>query len=314
VIRASRTAAAAAVIGSIACGPKLVMPAPPAADTNAIRRDLAAEAASQTRAGIQRLLAVTTRLRVAGAPLCGSRLAWIVGAEYGRAAPGELDLAFHQALGLGDVLRVLVVLDGGPASRAGIEPGDVIVEGNGRAVDQSWELADELRRRTRPLELGILRGDMRRTVRLEPVAGCEADIEYAIGSGLRIDVGSRRAGGAVSSGFVDFARSDDELAVITSHALAHGILGHRSTRTELDHELEADRFGLFVAARAGYDVSVAPDLWERIAIEKPWLIAFDKGDGGQEAPHGRIGKRVPAMRAVVEAIRLARAQGLELRP
>jgi beta-barrel assembly-enhancing protease len=66
-----------------------------------------------------------------------------------------------------------------------------------------------------------------------------------------------------------------------AHELAHNILGHRAqldaagvsrgllapfgkNRTRIRAtELEADRHALYLMARAGYDIAVAPAFWER---------------------------------------------------
>lgn len=106
----------------------------------------------------------------------------------------------------------------------------------------------------------------------------------------------------VYTGMIDFAKSDDELAVVMGHEASHAIARHGTERmsqgTLLDvgvsaagaasgsgavqqgaataatllialphsrsQESEADEIGLFIAAQAGYDPHAAIDLWRRM--------------------------------------------------
>ena len=64
---------------------------------------------------------------------------------------------------------VLDVVQGGPAAEAGIEPGDVIVEVDGTAVDGVEEFLGVLRRRDpgQEVDVKIVDGDRDRTVTVE---------------------------------------------------------------------------------------------------------------------------------------------------
>ena len=83
------------------------------------------------------------------------------------------------------------------------------------------------------------------------------------------------------------------------------------------HELAADRLGLYMAARAGYDISPAPDFWARIAAERPHDIVLNvsrEQRGGKDGPHGRIAERIVQMRKVIHEIVAKRAEGRPLDP
>lgn len=110
----------------------------------------------------------------------------------------------------------------------------------------------------------------------------------------------------VTRGLLRFIQNDDELAIIIAHEIAHAVRGHVSEKLaraaggcilgiilesltgiegtwdlatqmfqlatlefDREEEREADVYGLTYASRAGYDISVAVDLWERFAIEMP---------------------------------------------
>lgn len=113
----------------------------------------------------------------------------------------------------------------------------------------------------------------------------------------------------VYAGMMRFIENDDELAVVMGHEFSHNLMGHvgaQKTNATLgmlvgvaadaiadsqginmhgemtkvgaeigaltysvDFEKEADYIGLYVMARAGYDIKRAPLLWRRMSIEDP---------------------------------------------
>jgi S1-C subfamily serine protease len=74
------------------------------------------------------------------------------------------------ALGVSEARGVVIVelLRSSPADRAGIEPGDVVVAVNGRAVEDAAQLRNELARAQvgSELKLTVLRGGRRREIRV----------------------------------------------------------------------------------------------------------------------------------------------------
>lgn len=111
----------------------------------------------------------------------------------------------------------------------------------------------------------------------------------------------------VSRGMMRFLKSDDELALVLAHEMAHAYRGHipylrakhiieaavgvvldmfapgsgraavilmdtAAKKFDRDQEREADLHGLIWAHKAGYDVSVGRELWRRMAIEIPESI------------------------------------------
>jgi predicted Zn-dependent protease len=139
----------------------------------------------------------------------------------------------------------------------------------------------------------------------------------------------------LNAGMVRFCRTDDELAAIIGHEIAHVELRHAAERTSQDlaargimslivpedtnmesifgigttlgvllpfsrkHELEADQIGLRYMAAAGYDPRAAIDLWTRMAGQA--------GRGGTPtflSTHPADSQRIDALRA--EADRLSK--------
>ena len=81
-------------------------------------------------------------------------------------------------------------------------------------------------------------------------------------------------------------------------------------------EIAADRLGLYLAARAGFDVAAAPGLWDRLAVEQPWSLSDDVEHYGSNSvpPHGYMASRAVAVRAIVAEIESKRDEGAPLVP
>ncbi|MEK6747116.1 MAG: M48 family metallopeptidase [Pseudomonadota bacterium] len=113
----------------------------------------------------------------------------------------------------------------------------------------------------------------------------------------------------IFTGMMRFVESDDELAAVMAHEFAHNLMGHVAAQNKnatfgkilglavdaiadsqglstggeftkagteigalsysVDFEKEADYIGIYVLARAGYDVKAAPNLWRKMSIEDP---------------------------------------------
>lgn len=72
----------------------------------------------------------------------------------------------------------------------------------------------------------------------------------------------------VSIGFSAFAQSDAELAFVIAHEAGHVVLAHApgaDIERRRRNELEADRLGVVLMVRAGYDGAAAATLLQRMA-------------------------------------------------
>jgi predicted Zn-dependent protease len=122
----------------------------------------------------------------------------------------------------------------------------------------------------------------------------------------------------ITAALVDFSANDDELAAILAHEYAHIILGHppdpyaprqavrgaAPRQRTADQELAADRLGLRVALRAGYDIRAAPRMLERLTRTRSWLRFLPSS-------HPGLGER--RRRMLVEIERLS-TEPMEVRP
>lgn len=179
------------------------------------------------------------------------------------------------------------VLPGSAAAGAGIAPNDGLLSVNGWPVEKRPELqASPLRDSAfaaiaehdadEPLILEIVSGGERREVALRAPAECRILAEILADGGT-----TARSDGRViqiSRGIAARA-TDQEIAVIFAHELAHSILRHRERlsaaevskgfggefgrdrRLNREAEIEADRLSVHLLANAGLDPASAPAFW-----------------------------------------------------
>jgi hypothetical protein len=192
---------------------------------------------------------------------------------------------------------VLLTVADSPAARSGLIAGDVLLAVNGtpfadpRAIAREknrkvWrpqveatELQLEAALRRGPALLHILRAGQELDVSLGSLSGCPIRVRLARSQQLNAFSDGRYV--TFTTAMLDFLKSDDELAILIGHELAHNVLGHKA-RLEQEGvptgllsgiganagkvwatEAEADRLGLRLAWAAGYDISAAADLWRR---------------------------------------------------
>ena len=328
---------------------------------------LAAEAMKQRQAAVRanirdlrRSEEVGARVLTGAAPLCGKRIKRYLGIAFWNShdvrqmyADDKWYRATVSAFGLDGRLRLLDATRGSPAAQAGLAPGDVLVAVNGRAVATGKDAAKKfairvdaaIKENPAAISIEIQRDGKNRIAMLRTVPACDyqlvldnKDVINAFADGKRIIV-SRR--------MLEFARTDDELAVIYGHELAHNFLGHvEKLRVNAlggtvlgtildalaaaggvntgkqfgnlggklgalvysqDFEAEADMVGLYAMALAGYDIRIAPDFWRRMGVKTQKSI--DYGVSHPTAP-----ERTLALEKIADEIARKRKNGEPLTP
>lgn len=151
----------------------------------------------------------------------------------------------------------------------------------------------------------------------------------------------------VTTAMMRFAADDDELAVVVAHELSHNAMRHMdaqrknagigaifgaildvaaatqgvntqgsftnqgaqlgATTFSQDFEREADYVGLYLLARAGRPLDVAPNFWRRMAQESPGSIKF-------ASTHPTTAERFIRLEQAMAEIEQKRAAGAELSP
>jgi hypothetical protein len=262
-------------------------------------------AASFVRAEDHRVAAIGYRIGLAGRrfcpepyPLTGLSLHHLH--EYAAADRKQAVADYGLDRGPG----VLAVVADSPAARAGFAAGDIVLAVNGTPLPPASEMPDsgrgdaarraveavegriEAELRRGPARLAVARGGATLTLELSPVPGCPARVRLARSD--QMNAFANRGYAIVTTALLGFIRSDDELAVVLGHEIAHTILKHpeqleaegvpgrgflrafgkNGSRVRAT-EIAADRLGLRLAWAAGYDAAAALPYWRR------YYAAFD---------------------------------------
>lgn len=276
-------------------------------------------ALSALRADDERALAVGWRLAVAAAPLCdGGRpgLGWVLhGLDQYR--PGLRDAA-QQVFGLAPGrIGVLALAPDGPADRAGVRRDDLLIAFAGRPVASGASptradysgVADalaavEAATQAGPIAVRVLRAGREVDLTLHPRPHCPWPVQVEPSNAISAGADGRRV--SISSGLVRKAGRDDELAFILGHEMAHNLRRPEETGDRARsraREVEADRIGLILAARAGYDTAGTADFVRRLGRETGWRPPWF---GGHPPPERRA-QALERTQAWIEARRRAGA-------
>ncbi len=277
-------------------------------------RLLRKQARDQLHADVGRIVEVGYRLRVGAAALCEEEIAPLLGAAIARrgdlvlnpwvaARLGGKQDEVEEAVGTVGAVKVLSVVEGSPADQGGVQVGDLLLSLNGDSIKKTTDVYNRLRRsNTDSLALRVQRGDSELDLLLPRQDGCNQGVLAFLSSGADTLPHANRHEIGVPTGLVRFSRDTDEIAIAIAHQIAHQVQGTPHPRRGKD-EPEADRLGLHMAARAGFDVSKAPAFWDRLAAEEPWKIHHKPTwEHGIRIWHSAMALRAPVIRSTVAEI------------
>ncbi|MCY4592604.1 MAG: M48 family metalloprotease [Alphaproteobacteria bacterium] len=191
-----------------------------------------------------------------------------------------------------DALTVIAVARFAPADGR-LVPGDVIVAVDGVAVspgatghtdprtgEERGEGARDVFARTMQqagltAAITVMRGNGMQTHHISTQQVCAWQIRLAPSDALT--AWADRSGITITTGMMRYAESDDDLALVLAHEIAHTVIDDnarasrwpglsRSARADL--ERRADWLGVMIAAAGGYDMSGAARFWRRLNAER----------------------------------------------
>ncbi len=303
----------------LSCAPLVGPPSPIDRPNTTLPADLAEQSVLLQISRHERVLAVSYAIRTQGVALCGDQIGPILGLAVWRENP-LFSVPFARALsrlyGLdSNRIAVVAVLPDSPAGRAGVRVGDHIVAVERQPVWTEFDVFNRARSlNTATIGLTVQRDGTPIDFSITAIPGCHHEAFLEMDDLMLTDA---TAGDHfyVTSGFVRFAETDDELALVIAHEIAHRLAGMTAMRGPAV-EIRADQLGLYLAALAGFDVSIAPAFWDRVAFEQPWSLSNDVEPFGwsRVPPHGYMPSRAAAIRNITESIRKKSERGERLRP
>ena len=261
-----------------------------------------------------RLVRVADAVRVANAALCPrTRLGIGVSTHALDDYPKSLREAAAREFGAAEEPRIDVVVPGSPADDAGLLPGDALL------VDGAAVSARSKRFRTtlNTGKMSVRRNGVVRVFDIAPRQECD----YGVSLSQTADINAYANGRSITMtrGMMNFVGSDDELALILGHEMAHNTMGHvrkmvgnfilslGGTRYTRPFESEADYVGLYYLVRAGFDPDGVEDVWRRLGTQSPRATSRAK-------THPTTSQRFLAIEAARAEIEAKRAAGEPLVP
>jgi membrane-associated protease RseP (regulator of RpoE activity) len=310
-----------------------------------------AEARKQMDLLVEDLVAERTRLHRVhwnlashSADLCPRRI-HASGVDVMSLPEGELAPSYRRLFGIQEQPTVLSVVPGSPADVAGIKAGDVLVSMWGLPMNE--DNSDVVQERARNIKtrvaipVQVRRAGQTLDLTVEPVVSCDYPVVLSPQQVLNASADGDKI--FITRGMMAFSRTDEELALVVGHEMAHNTMRHidakkrnataglvgdlalailtrgaysgtsvsaaASQAYSQEFEAEADYVGLYMLARSGYSVQDAPKFWRRMASANPGSIK-----GTHTSSHPPSSYRMVALEEAAKEIEGKRATSASLLP
>jgi beta-barrel assembly-enhancing protease len=232
-----------------------------------------------------RVLTIAYRLKMASAELCTDRVADMgmklhKASDYGGASRARAVATFGLS---GETPSVLALAHNGPALRAGVRVNDQVVQMTGTNIR-------------------IKRGGQLYDYPINAPLTCTVDV-YVV-PGKKLNARADDATVNMTTGLIAFAGNDDAIATALAHEMAHSILNHqaqldrsgRGRKAVRATEVEADYWGTYLLARAGYDLDRAMDFWARYEDKTNKGLLADGTHPGKKERLSAVAKSIAEVR------------------
>lgn len=302
----------------------------------------------------RRLQVVASKVIVSGAELCGEKVKPYFGFsawndenfkdDWKRAAQSKYNLTGQ--------IHVSHVGVSSAADLAGLKEGDIIQSINGTLTpygkDATKKFSENLKvagKLGTPVEFTIRRGSEEKKIAIIPTQACDFNVMLSPD-----DVKNAYADGSnivIFKGMMDFFKSEEEIALVFSHELAHNSMKHIDAKKKnavlggvfgilldlaaaaggvntngeftrmasgagggafsVEFEQEADYVGLYFMTLAGYRIDEAPNFWRRMATNNSASISM-------KTSHPTAPERFLALETTVKEIKDKQLNNLPLKP
>lgn len=212
----------------------------------------------------------------------------------------------RKTLQVSEDVSVRTVWAGSPGQESGLRPGDRITRlggydlPTGPTAKKLFEAISSQGLNAATVDMSVLRDAQTITVQLRPetLCGYEARILWV----EQINAFTNGETLLITSELLRQTPDDNDLAMYVAHEMAHAIAGHVEDTPSHALELEADRMGLILMSRAGFDVASAIENWAKTRHPH-----FAKKD--ENSSHPTLDQRLENLRAVYETIQEVEASG-----
>lgn len=334
--------------------PQSRMPTPTSASTDAETKKQQMLVLDDYLSNYNKLQNVASRIVTNGTDLCSDKIGAYYGFDYWN--QDSFNAAMKEPAktkyNVSEKFKLLNVTPLSPADKGELKAGDTLVSIDNWLVPIGKESAKQIKdklalsgKNFSPVQILVIRNSVEKIVSITPVKACDFlillapdDVKNAYADGKNI---------IVYKGMMDFFKSDEEIALVVSHELAHNSMKHIDAKKKnatvggffgllldvaaatagvntngdftrlgaglagnaysVSFEQEADYVGLYFMKKANYDINHAAEFWRRMAVSNSQAITM-------KTSHPTTPERFVAIESTVKEINMKIENGQPLKP